>query len=396
MSATTKVWSNNNPPSCEDDDLNGFKNENNNLILGSGQALSTVDNQQTHKAVADYAASGAFYTDSGIADAYVLDVIGAHVAPPAYRDGMVVEFLAGNSNAGASTVNVAGLGVKNIVGTGIAVTIIEGVRYKLIYRDSSGDFEILQIAIAKVPLGHISGLTLSNAADADHDITIAIGEAANSSGAAALILAASITKQIDAAWAAGDAAGGLFTGVVAINTWYHVFLIRKDSDGTIDAGFDTSITAANIPAGYTAYRRIGSVLTDGSSNILNFTQFGDQFTWKDYQKDSTVVFNATGFDVTLSTPVGVRCEAKISVNVVANNTSDNKAHILSPDMNAPTLTDDTANVGSGTGNSVDDPRGRGQIDVWTGLTSQVQTKANQTMSISIVSTLGYKDLRGQN
>jgi len=143
MSASTKTWLNNNPPSCEDDDLNGFSAENNNLIQGSGQALNTSDNQQTHKAVADYAASGAFYTDSGIADAYVLNPIGSHVSPPAYVDGMAVEFIAGNTNAGASTVNVAGLGVKNIVNTGFAGAITSGKRYILRYRTGSGDFAII-------------------------------------------------------------------------------------------------------------------------------------------------------------------------------------------------------------------------------------------------------------
>lgn len=143
MAATNKTWLNNQPPACEDDDLNGFKNENNNLILGSGQSLDTGDLQQTHKAVADYAGSGAFYTDSGVADAYVLSPAGAHVAPPAYTDGMKTEFLATNTNAGASTVNVAGLGIKNIVNTTIAGTIISGERYRLRYRSGSGDFEII-------------------------------------------------------------------------------------------------------------------------------------------------------------------------------------------------------------------------------------------------------------
>ncbi len=143
MSATTKTWLNNNAPSCEDDDLNGFKEENNNLILGSGQSLNTSDRQQSHKAVADYAASGAFYTDSGIADAYALDPIGSHVSPPAYVDGMSVEFIAGNTNTGASTINVAGLGVKSIVNAGSAGAITVGSRYQLRYRSGSGDFEII-------------------------------------------------------------------------------------------------------------------------------------------------------------------------------------------------------------------------------------------------------------
>ena len=116
MSATTKIWVNGIAPTCEDDDLNGFKSENNNLIVGSGQSLLTTDNQQTHKAVAHYAGVGDFYVDSGVANAYVLSTTGSQVAPPTYATGMRIRFVAGTVNGtGASTVNVAGLGVKNLV-----------------------------------------------------------------------------------------------------------------------------------------------------------------------------------------------------------------------------------------------------------------------------------------
>ena len=115
MAATTKIWTNGLAPTCEDDDLNGFKNENNNLIVGSGQGISTADNQQTHKAVAHYSGVGDFFVDSGTGTAYVLSVTGVQVAPPTYATGMRIRFRAGNDNTGAATVNVAGLGVKALV-----------------------------------------------------------------------------------------------------------------------------------------------------------------------------------------------------------------------------------------------------------------------------------------
>ena len=115
MSATIKVWANGIAPTCEDDDLNGFKSENNNLIVGSGQSLSTTDNEQTHKAVAHYAGVGDFYVDSGTANTYVLSTTGSQISPPTYASGMRIRFVAGNTNTGASTVNVAGLGVKDLI-----------------------------------------------------------------------------------------------------------------------------------------------------------------------------------------------------------------------------------------------------------------------------------------
>ncbi len=85
------------------------------LITSTGQTLSGGILDQISKASAIYAAGGNFYTDSGIADAYVLTVVGAKKAPVAYFNGMSVRFLPGNVNGGgAATVNVASLGVKNI------------------------------------------------------------------------------------------------------------------------------------------------------------------------------------------------------------------------------------------------------------------------------------------
>ena len=114
MAASTKTWVDDALPQCEAEDLNGFKAENNNLISGAGQGLSTADNQQTNKAVAHYAGGGDFYVDSGAVNAYDLAAGGSRIAPPAYFAGMRIRFIPGTDNAGASTVDVAGLGAKAI------------------------------------------------------------------------------------------------------------------------------------------------------------------------------------------------------------------------------------------------------------------------------------------
>ncbi len=117
---------------------------------------------------------------------------------------------------------------------------------------------------------NIAGLVPSNAADADHDITISTGSASDSTNKKKLSLTSAITKQLDATFAEGNNAGGLFTGTIAADTTYHLFIIQKDSDGSIDAGFDTSVIAANIPTGFTAFRRVFSVDTNASANIRPF------------------------------------------------------------------------------------------------------------------------------
>jgi len=94
-------------------EYNNIVNPLSNLITSTGQTIDT-SNTQVVKAVADYAAVGTFYTDSGTANSYVLSAIGNRLAPNAYSEGMEIRFRSTNANTGASTVNVAGLGVKNI------------------------------------------------------------------------------------------------------------------------------------------------------------------------------------------------------------------------------------------------------------------------------------------
>ncbi|MCT8506129.1 hypothetical protein [Chromohalobacter moromii] len=66
--------------------------------------------------------NGAFATDSGAADSYVLSVNYEDATPTAYNDGDQYRFRAGAANAGASTVNINGLGAKGLVTvTGVAL-----------------------------------------------------------------------------------------------------------------------------------------------------------------------------------------------------------------------------------------------------------------------------------
>ena len=130
-----------------------------------------------------------------------------------------------------------------------------------------------------LPLNYIAGLITSNGTDADHDIDIAVGVARSADDSLNLKLAAVLTKQIDAAWAVGDDQGGIDTGSVAVDTLYAIWLIKRPDTGVVDALFSTSFSAPTMPANYTKKRLIGAVLTDGSSNIEEYEQVGDRFTW---------------------------------------------------------------------------------------------------------------------
>ena len=134
---------------------------------------------------------------------------------------------------------------------------------------------ILQVTDPGMPRGHIDGGVLSNDADTAHDINITTCEARDSTDAVDITLSSEITKQIDAAWAVGDDAGGMDTGSVANSTLYAVWLIKRSDTGVVDALFSTSFSSPTMPTNYDYKRLIGWVLTDGSSNILGFRQHGD-------------------------------------------------------------------------------------------------------------------------
>lgn len=167
----------------------------------------------------------------------------------------------------------------------------------------------------------IAVLIPSNAADADHDITISTGKARDSAGAKTLALSSAITKQIDATWVVGSDMGGLFSGTVAADTTYHFFIIEQDSDGLIDAGFDTSLTAANIPTGYTAFRRVFSILTDSSSNILAFDAFeteGGLYIDLDSKiaDINTAALGTTVTNLTMTVPQDIQVLVHFSAHIV--------------------------------------------------------------------------------
>jgi hypothetical protein len=135
---------------------------------------------------------------------------------------------------------------------------------------------------ADLPEAYIAGLTLSNnGTDANNDIDISAGRARDATNAEDLVLAAGLTKQLDAAWAVGTNQGGLDTGAKAADTMYAVWLIKRSDTGVVDVLLSASYTAPTMPTSYDYKRLIGSICTNASSNIRAFTQVGDVFFYTD-------------------------------------------------------------------------------------------------------------------
>lgn len=311
---------------------NEVPSELQNVITAWGQALTSGDLNQLGKGIAAYAAASTFYTGGGTANAHTATKLAGIQAPPDYFDGMIIRFRPTNANTAAATVNVDTLGVKSIVkenGNILSANDIATTRDCICrYDNGAGNFKLMNYTAQEsaTPRGHLWGMELSNGTDADHDIDVSAGICRNDANSITMQLSASFTKQLDNGgagngWVAGDGNEGRPVGVnLAVDTWYHVFVIYEIATGSVDIGFDTDIDAVNLLAdsGYDYYRRLGSVLTDGSSNIFAFFQHGDEFQWavlaRDY--DETIV-DTDSTQVTVSTPLGIKTIAHVSVGLQA-------------------------------------------------------------------------------
>ena len=242
------------------------------------------------------------------------------------------------------------------------------------------------------PDGLLDDATITNdVTDSDHDIDFAPGAVADTTNTTVLRLTSTFIKQLDAAWVVGTNMGGLFSGAIAADTWYHCFFIEKDSDGSIDCGFDTSVTAANIPVGYTKFRRIGSIFTDGASNILGFKQHEDRFLFDSPILDVNTTQGTAAVLYTLSTPLDIVTEAMVNFFTFRGGNQP-MVYLSSPESDdlPPSLVGaPLMSIRSGINSEQDGHQAR----VWTNTSSQVRARGDQNSITFRVATFGWIDRR---
>lgn len=241
------------------------------------------------------------------------------------------------------------------------------------------------------PFNYISGLTLSNNTTTPNtDLDIAAGTAQNSTNTQAMTLSVAYTKRLSSSWVAGTGKGMLDTGSIATSTWYHIYLIAK-SDGTTDILASTSATNPAVPSGYSSYRRIGSVKTDGSSNIISFKQKNNRFYYIDKIADINTTFTTANRALqTLSVPKDINTIAIFSINVSPGAGNFYNA-ITSPYQTdyTPTSTNcDMYSPGSGVATV-----NAQTFEILTNASSQIGTRSTTNSTFRIY-TYGYIDDRG--
>lgn len=339
-----------------------------------------------------------------------------------YADMGLFAFRANRTNgSGASTLNVDGLGAKSLKINGDdppAGSLREDGVYLAAHNSEADVIEIFGPAIpadgsvttakladgavteAKVtsvplPRGYLSGLETSNSApDTEHDTLIAEGAARDEANSENLVLAAPLTKRIDATWAAGSGNGGLANngGLVSLqaNTWYHLFLVKTGA-GAIDAGWDTSLTAANllVDCGGTKFKRIWSHWTDGSANIRQYLQHGDECWWKPAQPLEINTSSSSDDVVTVTldaVPPGFR------TRLLANFYTQASSIILyGADLGDFTPSRTATPLGSG---YADSAYGGGQIWLLANESQQIKYHSEQNNHLRLA-PLMYIDTRGR-
>lgn len=189
-------------------------------IVPSGNVDTALDKNSSQyvQAILHLITAAGTFADIGAADVYDLEAVEDNPAPAGYRDNMVVFFTAANSNTGASTVDVEGLGVKDIFLNGVALVagaIIAGTRQEIIFDLANDRFNLIKVGDV---LGSVSAidLTLSGAAASPPDPNTLVKD------------------NIPKGWISFNG-----TGVIAVNSSYNVSSIVDNGTGNYTINWDT-------------------------------------------------------------------------------------------------------------------------------------------------------------
>lgn len=242
--------------------------------------------------------------------------------------------------------------------------------------------------------GWIAGLTMSNDTTNPNTVIDTSAGVANSDDLTTMMTLAAFTKSTSG-WTVGTGNGCIDTGTVQQNTWYHLFVIARTDTGVVDQLCSTNATGPTMPTNYTKKRRIGSFKTAaGSTNIVAFSQKGDEFLWAILPLGEVQVSNlsTTPTLYTVNVPTGVKVNALLRGS--AANSTANSVTVTSPDE------------ASGGGNS---PNGNVTVSIPSGISNSIaygaSVRVNTSAQIRAVSTgastyfnataYGWVDTRGR-
>lgn len=132
------------------DEFNPNQDELENSVETTGQIANEFNPFQVPEAMARYAATGGvFYQDSGTANTYVLSALANFITPTVYLDGMAAIFKTVNLSTGPSTINISGIGVKDLTlpnGTAITNEIVPDEYHTVRFNEDDDRVELESVS----------------------------------------------------------------------------------------------------------------------------------------------------------------------------------------------------------------------------------------------------------
>jgi len=192
----------------------------------------------------------------------------------------------------------------------------------------------------------------------------------------------------------GSGNGALDSGSIAASTWYHVYLIKRTDTGVVDVLVSLSPSAPTMPASYTERRRIGAMMTDGSSFWLLFHQLGDEFLWDVTINDVNVVnLGTTSTLYPLTVPPGVQVNAMVRVSLTSG-TAGTVVLVTSPNASAEAINSVPGNATLTNANTT--TSARMTMNIRTSTSAQIRAVASLASTTFQVATFGWIDRRGRD
>jgi len=180
----------------------------------------------------------------------------------------------------------------------------------------------------KAELDYVSGLVPASVSTTSLSISIGVAFFAGMKQT----FASAFTKTMAVPWAAGTGNGLLDTGAMGASKTYHLWVLRNGTTGAGDFIASLSNTHAGVaaPSGWTVLpnSRIGSFLTNASSQIIPWKQYGSRVKLIDAITEFSIAssFNNPFYNPA-GTPSGISVDARflLSTAVGANSSANFRA-----------------------------------------------------------------------
>lgn len=253
---------------------------------------------------------------------------------------------------------------------------------------------------AGIPRSYLAGLGTTPTV-ASTSVSIAVGVCKGNDQSTTITLTSPLVKVLSSSWSVGSGNGGLYaaTSIQGLQS-YHLFVIIRTDTSVVDAYYDTSPLATNIPAPYTVYRRIASFRTTTSANMIDYVQDGDLFQFKTGRPDivTTNPGTAAVSAVINSIASGINVYAIMNIATTQSAVSNTALLLSDPAVDDQTASTNIAPYGQEYNVNASANNGCGWAMVRTNTSSTIRYRISGSDGSTVVrlSAQGYYDRRGRD